>query len=631
MKTETTKGMFKRFLVFSHDISWVPVTILAAYWLRLNLGPISKIPLSGTIQFVLVALILHGFTFWAFGCYRGIWRFASIPDLLRLMKAVVSGAVATTVVCFMIGRLENVPRSVLVLYPVLLIGVLSATRISYRALMDRSFRFNVESGSRALLVGAGWAGEMLVRDMERHHQFVPVAFVDDNPAKQGQEVRGVRVRGSVNDIPRLLEELTIETVLITMPSASRKALDRVVQMCAERGVKCRTLPALVELADGRIEVSRLRPVTVEDLLGRDPVELDQKFVASFLSGMRVLVTGGGGSIGSELCRQISKHEPGLLTVLDNCEYNLYRIDQDISAGCPGLVFNSVLGDVRDTRFINAVFEKYKPQVVFHAAAYKHVPVVEDNIIEGIRNNVFGTQVVADAAMRHEAKTFVLISTDKTVNPTNVMGTTKRVAELYCQALNESCSTHFITTRFGNVLASVGSVVPLFERQIAAGGPVTVTHPEITRYFMTIREAASLILQAGAIGKGDEIFVLDMGEPVRIADLAEKLIQLSGFQPGRDIEIAYIGLRPGEKLHEELFYAREELRHTVHPKLMLASCRMMAPAHIHDGLKVLNGAVIANNQDEALRSLKALVPEFLPSMSPEERKQRRNRPQLQVVK
>ena len=626
-----SKGMSKRVLVFAHDIGWVPITILAAYWLRLNLGLIPKAMRPGIVELVSVAIVVNAISFWIFGCYRGIWRFASIPDLLRLFKAILVGTIATTVMCFMIGRLQTIPRSVLVLYPLLLIGILSTARVAYRAFKDHNFKLDFENKTRALLVGAGRAGEMLVRDLERHAEFVPVAFVDDDPHKQGQEVRGVRVRGGVNDIPRLLEEFTIETVLITMPSASRKVLDRVVQMCAERGVKCRTLPSLVELADGSIEVSRLRPVTVEDLLGRDPVELDQKSVISFLSGKRVLVTGGGGSIGSELCRQIGKHEPGLLTVLDNCEYNLYRIDQDISAGCPGLVFNSVLGDVRDTRFMNAVFEKYKPQVVFHAAAYKHVPMVEDNIIEGIRNNVFGTQVVADAAKRHEAETFVLISTDKTVNPTNVMGTTKRVAELYCQALNESCSTHFITTRFGNVLASAGSVVPLFERQIAAGGPVTVTHPEITRYFMTIREAASLILQAGAIGKGGEIFVLDMGEPVCIADLAEKLIQLSGFQPGRDIEIAYIGLRPGEKLHEELFYAQEELRHTVHPKLMLASCRMMAPAHIHDGLKDLNGAVIANNQDEALRSLKALVPEFLPSMSPEERKQRRNRPQLQVVK
>jgi FlaA1/EpsC-like NDP-sugar epimerase len=625
------KGMSKRLFVFIHDIAWVAVAVLASYWLRLNFAPISKVLLPGIMELVVVATILHAATFWIFGCYRGLWRFASIPDLLRLVKAVLVGAVATTIVCFMIGRLQAIPRSVLVLYPLLLIGVLSAARVSYRAFRDKSFKQDHENGTRVLLVGAGRAGEMLIRDMERYPQFIPVAFIDDNPAKQGQEVRGVRIRGTVNDIADLLEEQLIDIVLVTMPSAPRSVLDKIVQICAERGIKCRTLPSLAELADGRIEVSRLRPVTVEDLLGREPVELDQQAVASFLSGKRVLVTGGGGSIGSELCRQILRHEPGLLIVVDNSEYNLYSIDQDLSNSYPAMMFNSVLGDVRDADVIDSVFHQFKPQVVFHAAAYKHVPMVEDNIIEGIRNNVFGTRIVADAAKNHGVDTFVLISTDKTVNPTNVMGTTKRVAELYCQALNESSSTHFITTRFGNVLASAGSVVPLFERQIAAGGPVTVTHPDITRYFMTIPEAASLILQAGAIGKGGEIFVLDMGEPVRIHDLAEKLIRLSGLQPGRDIEIKYTGLRPGEKLHEELFYAQEELRHTVHPKVMLASCRAMESAQVFVGLTQLSSAMSAKDQDQALAELKSMVPEFNPALSAEQRKHRKRHPQLQVVK
>ncbi|MHB8425450.1 MAG: polysaccharide biosynthesis protein [Gammaproteobacteria bacterium] len=631
MKMEAAKGLSKRLLVFGHDIVWVPVAIVAAYWLRLNLGLIQKNMLPGIFELVAVALVLHSLTFWLFGCYRGIWRFASIPDLMRLLKAVLTGAVATTVMCFMIGRLQTIPRSVLVLYPVLLIGVLSATRVAYRAFKDRNFKLDFENGPRALLVGAGRAGEMLVRDMERHTQLSPVAFVDDDPTKQGQEVRGVRIRGTISDIPQLLDELAVKIVLITMPSVSRKVMDQVVRMCAEHGIQCRTLPSLAELADGRIEVSRLRAVTMEDLLGRDPVELDPESVAAFLQGKRVLVTGGGGSIGSELCRQIGKHKPGLLTVLDNSEYNLYRIDQELSSGYPTLIFNSVLVDVRDAHFMGTVFEQYKPQVVFHAAAYKHVPMMEDNIIQGIHNNVFGTQVVADAAKRQGVGTFVLISTDKTVNPTNVMGTTKRVAELYCQAQNEPGGTHFIITRFGNVLASAGSVVPLFERQIAAGGPVTVTHPEITRYFMTISEAASLILQAGAIGKGGEIFVLDMGEPVRICELAEKMVQLSGLQPGRDIEIVYTGLRPGEKLHEELFYAQEELRQTVHPKLLLAACRATEPAQIFDGLNQLNEAMVAHDQERALHELKSLVPEFRSSISWEDRKQRHVRTHLQVVK
>ncbi|HVC28072.1 MAG TPA: nucleoside-diphosphate sugar epimerase/dehydratase [Gammaproteobacteria bacterium] len=628
---DAAKGLSKRLFVFGYDIVWVPVSIVAAYWLRLNLGLIQETVLPGIFKLVAVALVLHSLTFWLFGCYRGIWRFASIPDLMRLLKAVLMGAVATTVICFMIGRLQTIPRSVLVLYPVLLIGALSATRVAYRVFKDRNFKLDFENGPRALLVGAGRAGEMLVRDMERHTQLSPVAFVDDDPTKQGQEVRGLRIRGTIRDIPQLLDELAVKIVLITMPSAPRNVMDQVVRMCAEHGIRCRTLPSLAELAGGRIEVSRLRPVTVEDLLGRDPVELDSKSVTAFLRDKRVLVTGGGGSIGSELCRQIGRHKPGLLTVLDNSEYNLYRIDQELSSGYPTLIFNSVLGDVRDAHFMGAVFEQYKPQVVFHAAAYKHVPMMEDNIIQGIHNNVFGTQVVADAAKRHEVETFVLISTDKTVNPTNVMGTTKRVAELYCQAQNEPGGTHFITTRFGNVLASTGSVVPLFERQIAAGGPVTVTHPEITRYFMTIPEAANLILQAGAIGKGGEIFVLDMGEPVRIKDLAEKMIQLSGLQPGRDIKITYTGLRPGEKLHEELFYEQEELRHTLHPKLLLAGCCTVDSSRLMEGLECLNQVVRSYDHDQAIVALKSLVPEFHPAISMEERQHRRTQRGLRLVK
>ncbi len=626
-----SKGMFKRVLIFTHDIGWVPIVILAAYWLRLNLGLIPKAMLPGIVELVSVAIVVNAISFWIFGCYRGVWRFASIPDLLRLFKAILMGAIATTVMCFMIGRLQTIPRSVLVLYPLLLIGILSTARVAYRAFKDHNFKLDFENKTRVLLVGAGRAGEMLVRDLERHAEFVPVAFIDDDLHKQGQEVRGVRVRGSVNDIPRLLEEFAIEAVLITMPSASRKDLDRVVQMCAEGGVKCRTLPSLTELAGGRIEISRLRPVTVEDLLGRDPVELDPGYVAKFLQGKRVLITGGGGSIGSELCRQISRHKPGTLTVLDNSEYNLYRIDQELSTGYPALIFNSMLGDVQNEQFMDNVFHQCRPEVVFHAAAYKHVPIMEDNIIQGICNNVFGTQVVADAAKRHAVGTFVLISTDKTVNPTNVMGATKRVAELYCQTLNESGATHFLTTRFGNVLGSAGSVVPLFERQIAAGGPVTVTHPEVTRYFMTIPEAASLILQAGAIGKGDEIFVLDMGEPVCIRDLADKMIRLSGLQPDRDIQIVYTGLRPGEKLHEELFYEQEKLHHTLHPKLLLAGCCTVDSGSLMDGLEHLNQVVRSYDHDQAIIVLKSLVPEFHPAISMEERQHRHIRRGLRLVK
>ena len=602
---------YRRVLIFLHDLAWVPASIAFALFIRLNLASITSI-LPHMLILAAIAILIHGTTFYAFGCYRGIWRFASIPDLIRLLKSVVSGAVLTITMSFVMWRLGYVPRSVLVLYPIFLFGGVTTSRLLYRIARDRTSRLDIDQPPRTLIVGAGKAGEMLVRDLEHSRQFAIAAFVDDDPAKLGHDVRGIRIRGTTNDLIDLIDEFDAQVVLVTMPTAPRETMNKIVVLCAERGVQCRTLPSLVELADGRIEVARLRPVTVEDLLGRMPINLDDTAVSGYLKGKRVLVTGGGGSIGSELCHQIGRHNPDLLIVLDSCEYNLYRIDQALSMHGKPPVFNSMLGDVRDEHTIESLFARVKPHVVFHAAAYKHVPMVEDNVIEGVRNNVLGTRTVADAALRHGAEKFVLISTDKTVNPTNVMGTTKRVAEIYCQALGYSDGTQFVTTRFGNVLASAGSVVPLFERQIAAGGPVTVTHPEITRYFMTIPEAASLILQAGAIGKGGEIFVLDMGEPVLIRELAEKMIVLSGLRPGRNIQIVYTGLRPGEKMHEELFYEKEELHGTTHPKLLLASSIPAELAAVRRGLDTLSKAVEKSDVDGVRVLLKSLVPEFNPT-------------------
>jgi FlaA1/EpsC-like NDP-sugar epimerase len=622
----------RQWVIFAHDVLWVPVTIALAYLLRFNLILPERRYLESALVLLAFAVPIHAATFWLFGCYRGVWRFASVPDFVRILKAVCLGALATVLGVFLLTRLQGIPRSVLVLYPILLVTGVMGTRILNRIIKEHALLFRVApTRVNALIVGAGRGGEMLVRDLLRHGPFQPVAFVDDDPSKQGQDIHGITVRGTLNDISIIIRSLDVRAVLIALPSASRSVMNRVVSICADADVICRTLPALSELVDGRVEVSRLRPVTVEDLLGRDPVILDRESVKVFLRGKRVLITGGGGSIGSELCRQVAKQNPGLLIILDSCEYNLYRIDQEISTVSPGLLFNTLLSDVRDERAIDALFIKFKPQVVFHAAAYKHVPLVEDNVIEGIRNNVFGTQIVADTAKRHGVETFVLISTDKTVNPTNVMGTTKRVAELYCQMLNESSSTHFITTRFGNVLGSAGSVVPLFKHQIESGGPVTVTHPEITRFFMTIPEAASLILQASAIGKGGEIFVLDMGEPIRIRDLAEKLIQLSGLQPDRDIKITYIGLRPGEKLHEELFYSHETLRTTIHPKLMLAGCHDTDISSLSNDLEQRRNAVNTADQEQALNVLRSMVPEFQHDISSKEENKRPLRPSLQVVK
>ena len=621
----------KRWVIFAHDVLWVPFTIALAYILRFNLTLPDVQYISSMFMLLAIAAPIHAAAFWLFGCYRGVWRFASVPDLIRILKAVTLGALATGIAAFLFTRLHGVPRSVLVLYPILLVAGVMGTRVMNRVLKERTTLFRMEGADdSALIVGAGRGGELLVRDLLRRGPFQPAAFVDDDPAKQGQDIHGVRVRGTLKDLPELISSLQVQTVLIALPSASRQVMSKVVNMCAEANVSCRTLPSLSELADGQVEVSRLRPVTVEDLLGRDPVYLNEPEIADFLKGQCVLITGAGGSIGSELSRQIATYGPSRLIVLDSGEYNLYRIDQDLRSGYPQLRVHAVLGDVRNSTLVDLVFRTFKPQVVFHAAAYKHVPLVEDNPLEGMSNNVFGTKTVADTALRYGTQKFVLISTDKTVNPVNYMGASKRLCEMYCQSLNTEGETHFITTRFGNVLGSCGSVIPLFERQIANGGPVTVTHPDITRYFMTIPEAVGLILQAGAMGRGGEIYVLDMGEPIRIRDLAEKMIKLSGLHLDSDIKIEYTGLRHGEKLHEELFYEEEELRGTGHPKLLLADSGPVSSVGLQAALDDIVAAVKDGSMEQLTAAVHAVVPSFAPT-TPASPGFLRTIPGLRVVK
>ncbi|HET7307831.1 MAG TPA: nucleoside-diphosphate sugar epimerase/dehydratase [Gammaproteobacteria bacterium] len=601
----------RRWIVVVHDLAWVPASVFFAYWLRFNLEPIPDNFFDGMMLTAAIALPLHALTFWFFGCYRGIWRFASLPDLARIAKAVALGGLGTALGVALFLRLQGIPRSVLVLYPVLLGLGTGSMRLGYRILKDRHFKPMRVDLERALVVGAGHAGETLIRDLIRHGPFAPVALVDDDKRKQGYEIHGVRVVGQLDALGDLIQALEIDVVLVAMAKVPRRKLEQIVRVCAEAGARCRILPPLGQLANGRLEASQMRPVTVEDLLGREPVCLDQRQVSEFIKGRRILVTGGGGSIGSELCRQLADREPELLIIVDHSEYNLYRIEQELLARKQPVKFAKVLGDIRGNAVVEPLFRRYAPEIVFHAAAYKHVPMVEDNPVEGVLNNVFGTRKVADAAVRAGVGHFVLISTDKTVNPTSVMGASKRIAELYCQALGRETGTRFITTRFGNVLGSTGSVVPHFERQIKAGGPVTVTHADVTRFFMTIAEAVSLILQAGAMGHGGEIFVLDMGQPIRIRDLAHKLIRLSGLTPGRDVEIAYTGLRPGEKMHEELFYKNETLQGTSHPKLLLASCDGMKMAALEQPMSVLERAAANADATALIQAMRALVPQYQP--------------------
>jgi FlaA1/EpsC-like NDP-sugar epimerase len=603
------KRLRNRWAVFAHDLLWVPVAIYFAFWLRFNLEVIPHSYLFGLYTMLLVSVPVQALLFWRFGLYRGIWRFASIPDHVRILKTALLGTLVTTITLFAWHRLHGVPRSVLLLYPMLLVVGIATPRVFYRWLKDHHLRFGREEGQKALVVGAGQAADLLLRDLLRRPEYHPVAVVDDDPAKRGKDLRGLGVLGTLEEIPQIVEQMSIEVVLLAIPSAASPVVNRVVGMCTEAGVPCRTLPSLVELAGGNVAVSRLRPVTVEDLLGREPVTLDIDAIAAYLHGKKVLVTGGGGSIGSELCRQVAAKGPGHLIVLDSSELNLFLIERDLAEHFPELHFDTVLADIRNRVRIPLLFDQFRPQVVFHAAALKHVPMVEANPEEAVQVNVLGTSIVADAAVQSGCGRFVLISTDKAVNPANVMGATKRVAEIYCQNLDRRSATCFITTRFGNVLDSSGSVVPLFAQQIAKGGPVTVTHPQVTRYFMTIPEAVGLILQAGSMGKGGEIFILDMGHAVKIQHLAEQMIRLSGMSLGRDIEIVYTGLRPGEKLFEELFHEQEALQPTGHRKILLAGHRTVQWQQMLEMLQELGEYCERYELDRVRSTLRKLVPEY----------------------
>lgn len=616
MNRNRIQTLEKRALVVFHDLLWVPLAIGLAYWVDSGLRVSVPLATPGYLGLVGLALPVYALTFWFFGCYRGVWRFASLPDLMRIVKAVAIGTLATDLLLVILGHLTVIPRVTLILAPVLLVVGTGGGRMIYRVVKEEWSHHGRESRKRALIVGAGRAGEQLVRELLRHREFAPIAFVDDQSDLLGHEIHGVRVLGSLANLPALLAQLDIDMVLIAIRLIPREKLDQILRSCAERRVPCRTIPSGVELALGRVEGIPLRPLTVTDLIGRDPVTMDQTEVSRWIQGKRVFVTGGGGSIGSELCRQVARHLPALLTIVDHSEYNLYRIDQQLAREYPGLIFNTLLEDVTNRERMDWLFEKAQPEIVLHSAAYKHVPLVEDNPVSSVWNNVFGTKVVADCAVAHGVSHFVFISTDKTVNPTNIMGTTKRLGELYCQALKASAPTRFVIVRFGNVLASVGSVVPLFEEQIVRGGPVTVTHPEVTRYFMTIVEATNLILQAGALGREGDVFVLDMGPPIRIQDLAESMIRLSGFVPGRDIRIEHIGLRPGEKLHEELFYQDEKLRQSSHPKLLLARGNVLDLEVLERGLDHLRETLLAGDQEGVIRLLKTLVPSYTPRVDAE---------------
>lgn len=571
--------------------------------------------MKGMIAVVIIQLIV----FYAAGLYKSLWKYASTEEMIQIViTCVISNAMA---MAYFIFSDNNLPRSVYIISGMFCLALVGGTRFCYRYLRNLRFpgtfdpKERESEQTRIMLVGAGDAGAALIREIKEHssqNQKVVVA-VDDNKAKVGQRISGIKVAGTRDDIPRLVDRYNIDEIIIAIPSASKSEISEIADICHKTKCKLKILPGLIDLVEGKVSIAALRDVDIEDLLGRDPVVVDLKEMAGYLQDRSVMVTGGGGSIGSELCRQIAQLKPRILTIVDIYENSAYELQQELIRNYPELRLDVLIGSVVDLSRMEEIFDQVRPHVIFHAAAHKHVPLMEDAPREAIVNNVVGTNNCMDLAVKYRASKFILISTDKAVNPTSVMGATKRICEMLMQQhAYESSTTDFAAVRFGNVLGSNGSVIPLFRKQIAEGGPVTVTHQDITRYFMTIPEAVQLVIQAGAMAKGGEIFILDMGEPVKIIDLAEKLIRLSGFEPYQDIDIQITGLRPGEKLYEELLLSEEGIKETSHNKIFIGH-----PISASEGFDDMLAAGIGNtvnsligkNDSEVCQWIKKVVPNY----------------------
>ena len=561
-------------LALLHDVCMAAFAWAFAYYLRFNFNIPNEFIVT-IWQNLAWVLPLQVGLFFAFGLYQGIWRFASIPDLKRLLKAVTVSVLIASAVYLMLKPFGVIPRSVLILDPILLIMLMGGSRFAYRSWKEHHlYGLTRQSGKPVLVLGAGEAAIALVKDLARSEDWQVVGLLDDDITIRGRQLMGIKVLGGMSDLPTLSSDFEVKHVIVAMPSAHNKARRKAVEIANACNLTVLTVPAFDDLMSGKVSVSQIRKVEVEDLLGREPVQLDIQGLQHLIKNRTVMVSGAGGSIGSELCRQIIKYQPSQLLCLDISEYALYQIEQALSNQdlIQKIEIFYITADVKNTKRIKMLLQQYQPSIVFHAAAYKHVPLMENiNVAEALSNNVVGTYAIANACKELGIEKFVLISTDKAVNPTNVMGASKRLAEMVCQGLQEADGTRFVIVRFGNVLGSSGSVIPKFREQIAKGGPVTVTHPEITRYFMSIPEAAQLVMQAGVMGTGAEIFVLDMGEAVKIANLAQDMIRLSGLHED-EIKIVYTGLRPGEKLYEELLADDEHTLPTPHEKLRIAIAR-----------------------------------------------------------
>ncbi len=561
------------------------------------------------IAFTLVSIPIY----YVFQLYNSLWRYASINELIMIISSSITASLAAYIYCTF--SIVPIPLSVYLLYCFFSMAFTGGTRLSFRVLRRLRIVWSgngVKEYKRVMIIGAGEAGAMVIKELKNHPEMglKPVAAIDDDKAKHGSKILGVPVYGGRERIKEIAKQKAIDEIIVAMPSAPRSEIRAILNECKKTKCKLKTLPGIYELINGKITVKHIRDVRIEDLLGREPVKINLEEISQYLKGQVVLVTGGGGSIGSELCRQVARFEPKKLLILDIYENNAYMLHQELLRRHPELDQEVLIGSVQDRPRMEAIFAKYRPDVVFHAAAHKHVPLMESNPTEAIKNNVFGTLNVAECADKYGTKRFVLISTDKAVNPTNIMGATKRVAEMIIQAMDAHSRTEFVAVRFGNVLGSDGSVISLFKKQIEEGGPVTVTHPEINRYFMTIPEAVQLVIQAGAMAKGGEIFVLDMGEPVKIVDLARDLIRLSGFEADVDIKIEFTGLRPGEKLYEELLMVEEGLTATKHEKIFIGKPMFSDLDTLRKELDNLK-RILMGSDEGLVEYMERLVPTYKP--------------------
>ena len=594
--------VFRALVLAFIDMCIIAISFFFALMIRFEFS-YSHIPLSfleGYLHIVPLFMVISLVVFYIFRLYHSIWRFASINEFMHIIGAFLVLAVVSVTIHEVYEI--KMPYAFWIIGLMLSFALCTACRFAYRffrtgqKMLEQ--RGSANGDEKVMIIGAGNAGRMLIREliMSSHLHTKACCIIDDNPAKLGRFIDGVPIVGNRNDIPEMVEKYDITKIVYAVPSTSGKDRKDILNICKDTGCDVSVVPGIYQMVDGRVSVSNLRPVSIEDLLGRDPVVVDNDGIHSFLQGKVVMVTGGGGSIGSELCRQIAREDPKLLIIFDIYENNAYDIQQELVRKYPNLKLEVLIGSVRNTSRIESVMEHYRPDVVFHAAAHKHVPLMEDSPNEAIKNNVFGTYKTARAADKYGVKKFVLISTDKAVNPTNIMGASKRMCEMIVQTFSKYSRTEYVIVRFGNVLGSNGSVIPLFKKQMEAGGPVTVTHPDIIRYFMTIPEAVSLVLQAGAYAHGGEIFVLDMGEPVKIADLAKNLIRLSGYTLGVNMEIKYTGLRPGEKLYEELLTKEEGLQKTANNLIFIGKPLEFDEVHFLSQLRELEKAAMEESPD-----------------------------------